>query len=332
VTRPTFLIVGAARCGTTSLVAYLSQHPDIFFAPRKETSFWLFEGRPPRFSGPGDDHFCRTVITERAAYDDLFRRAGQRRAIGEASVYYLHRPEVFERIAAVLPDVRVVAILRAPVERAYSAYQLLVREGRERVPSFSEALALEAARQRLGWEWAWEYRGAGFYAERMRHMLEVFGDRSLVLRTSDLEHQPLTLLRRAFEFLDVDPDFRPDVGLRHNQGGTARHAGVQRLALGDNRLARVLAPITPDAWKRGLWQRVVSANTVPVPMSVEDRLALEGVYDDDQAELAGLCGWEVDLHPGAGPIGHRPEDTLRSSDRRSTSRTRTALTAKGTGG
>jgi hypothetical protein len=298
VTQPTFIVVGAARCGTTSLGAYLSQHPEVFVATRKETSFWLFEGRPPQFTGPGDDYFCRRAITERAAYDDLFRRAGPERAIGEASVYYLHRPEVFERIDQALPDVRVIAILRDPVERAFSAYQLLVREGRERVPTFGEALALEAARTRVGWEWAWQYRGGGFYADRVRRMLEVFGDRSLVLRTSELEQQPLTLLRRTFEFLGVDPDFRPDVGLRHNQGGTARHARVQRLALGDNPLARALAPITPDAWKRRLWQRVVSANTVPVAMSAEDRLPLEGVYDDDQAELARLCNWDGDLPAG----------------------------------
>ncbi len=122
-TMPNFLIVGAMKCGTTALYYYLEQHPQIFMSPVKEPNFFCFEGREGLDSG--------NSITDIAAYRGLFRGVSSERAIGEASHCYLYEPRAVERIKHYTPDARLIAILRSPIERAYSHFLHAVRNGTE---------------------------------------------------------------------------------------------------------------------------------------------------------------------------------------------------------
>src|SRR5581483_6498173 len=150
---PSFLIIGAAKSGTSSVFAWLGQHPEIYTSPIKGPCFFAFdEGARVRVAGPGDQAvFDRHVVTDPVAYRRLFDGVTPaHRAAGEASVLYLYAPAAAARIARTIPDVRLIAILRNPVERAFSSFQHLRRDGREPLADFAEALRAEDARVAAG--------------------------------------------------------------------------------------------------------------------------------------------------------------------------------------
>src|SRR4051794_8464443 len=103
-TLPTFIILGAAKAGTTALYHYVKQHPQVFMSPIKETNFFALAGEPPDFRGPGDDatinYFSLTTLE---AYRAQFRDSASARAVGEASPLYLYSPKVPPRIKELLP-------------------------------------------------------------------------------------------------------------------------------------------------------------------------------------------------------------------------------------
>lgn len=154
-TLPTFLIIGSGRSGTTSLHAYLRQHPEVFMSEVKEPSFFSFMdgGIPSR--GPGSEWLRRTAVTTREAYEALFAASAGARAIGEASPAYLIDPAVPARIHALIPHVRLVAILRHPAERAHAAYLGRRRDGLDPAPTFEAALRDEDRRLGQGSPATW---------------------------------------------------------------------------------------------------------------------------------------------------------------------------------
>src|SRR5437763_14107291 len=87
---PNFFIVGAARSGTTSLDRYLSQHPEIYITPKKETHFFAVDYFPPHFTGPGDDRLNELLIRDENQYAKLFADATGAKAVGESSAFYLY--------------------------------------------------------------------------------------------------------------------------------------------------------------------------------------------------------------------------------------------------
>ena len=292
-TLPNFLLIGVPRSGTTSLAHYLRQHPDVYMAPRKESTYWVFDGRPPRFTGPGDEIFARHIISDRREYEALFDGVRHERAIGESSVYYFHQPSALARIEEELPDVKVVVVLRDPIERAYSAFTLLQRDGREVVDSFERALELEEERLRSGWEWAWGYRSASMYAAATADVVRRFGERALFVRQDDLERDAHGVTSTIFEFLGVDPAFRPDVTARLNPGGQARSAGVQRMVTGGGLAQRMAAAVVPARLKGRVWHLVVHNNTRSVPISDADRAVLAGAFEADLADTAAILGADL---------------------------------------
>src|SRR3954467_5933016 len=121
-TLPSFIVVGAAKAGTTALYWYLNEHPAVFMRPVKETNFFAYgrdaEGRL-LYGDPEIHHFPIQTI---AAYERLFDQAGGARGLGEASPISLGGPEAGDRTPAGVPSVRLTASLRHPGERAYSDY------------------------------------------------------------------------------------------------------------------------------------------------------------------------------------------------------------------
>jgi hypothetical protein len=203
---PDFLLIGGQRCGSTSLYTTLCGHPQVLAGAHKEPHF--FDNNHLR----GED-FYRRLFPLRA-------HLRARRAItGEATTHYLSHPAVPERVAAMLPDVRLIAILRDPVERAYSHYQLAHRNGREPL-SFEQALAAEP--KRLAGEEArlmsdpgyrgeaygvQSYRTRGLYLEQLEHWWAAFPpERLLVLRSEDMFEQPGEVYAQAVAFLGLRPD------------------------------------------------------------------------------------------------------------------------------
>lgn len=206
---PNFLIIGAAKSGTTSLYHYLDQHPQVFMSPMKGPRFFAMEGRRPAFTGPQDDVVNGRTITTAEDYVDLFRAVTNQRAIGEASDWYLSSAEAPERIYKYLPNVRLIAVLRQPADRAFSSYMHFARNGFEPL-SFEDALAAEDARIANGWSPLFAHRGRGYYATQLKRYFARFDREQIrVYLYDDLQRDPAVLVRDIFTFLGVNTDFRP---------------------------------------------------------------------------------------------------------------------------
>lgn len=216
---PDFLIIGGQRCGTTSLYRYLDEHPAVLFPRLTKGTHWLDE-QSQRTEAWYRSNFPLATSRRRAS-----ARAGVPAVVGEACPYYVFHPAVPARIRAALPSVRTIAVLRDPVERAWSGYHHELRRGFETLPF--EA-ALDAEPERLaGAEALLEARGTvhfshqhhghvarGRYAEQLERLWRhTDRDRTLVLYTDDLERDPAGTMQRVHSFIGV-PD-RPVVGARH---------------------------------------------------------------------------------------------------------------------
>lgn len=252
--RPDFLLLGAAKCGTTSLASYLAQHPQIFFSEPKEPLF--FEAEYEK----GLDWY----------WQRYFRGWRGEPVVGEGRVWNLYLPFVAPRIAEALPDARLVALLRDPVERAHSHWWHRHSRGEEPL-GFEEAVAADRARidrgERFeGQEGARRWREGlyphsvatrhralldpGFYAEQIERYLALFPrERLHVILYDDLARDPEGVLRALFRFLGVDEDAAvADTRPRNVRREAIRSPGSARLF----RMARTLqlrrvvpAPLRP---------------------------------------------------------------------------------------
>lgn len=205
-TLPNFLIVGAAKSGTTSLFAHLAQHPDIYVPVVKEPCFFTEQG-------------ATRVATTVPEYEALFAGRTAEKAIGEASTTYLYDADAPRRIAALLGDrVKIIIMLRNPAERAYSLWgHYYYQVGLEKLP-FPEALRAEEERiasPAFNARWThhhgnYRYFSSGLYYEQVKRYLDIFGpDRVLVHIFEEFSRNPGHVCRKTFEFLGVDPSFEP---------------------------------------------------------------------------------------------------------------------------
>lgn len=279
-----FVIGGAAKSATSTLADLVGRHPDVHVVPRKEAHHHLFVDAPPTFGGPGDDAFARMVVTSPVEWAGLLAEGDGCSAVGEASVYYLYRPEVWPTLAEALgPDGRVVLILRDPVERIRSAWGHLVRDGREEL-DLAGALDAEDQRVALGWEWCWHLRRVSRYHEQLPVVLQAFGaDRVLVADFAELRADPVGLTGRVHRFLGVEPvDALGEVAVV-NPSGKVRSRRVHRFLTQPHPVKDALRPIVPDRLVQGAYHRVLARNLEPLPpMDDEVRAQL----CDELAEVA----------------------------------------------
>jgi hypothetical protein len=211
---PDFLLLGGQRCGSTSLYTMLCGHPQVRAAAAKEPHF--FDNHHLR-----GEAFYRRVFPLSADMRARGRLAGRPMVTGEATTHYLSHPAVPGRVAAMLPQLRLIAILRDPVERAYSHYQLAVRNGREPL-TFEQALEAEDARlageydrlmsdpSYLGEAYNLQcYRTRGLYLDQLERWWAAFPpQRLLVLRSEDMFADPAAVYSQAIDFLGLEPDPR----------------------------------------------------------------------------------------------------------------------------
>lgn len=181
--KPNLFIIGAAKSGTTSLHAYLAQHPEIFMSDPKEPGFFV----PEITYYPKDE----------AWYLGLFEEAGEARVVGESSTHYSKLPTyrgVAERVRAFAPDARLIYLMRDPIDRAVSHYWHNARQFEEARP-LGEALERDV-----------QYRAYGDYAMQLAPWFERFGrDRVLTLVFEEMVADPSGTLDLVFRWLGLDP-------------------------------------------------------------------------------------------------------------------------------
>ena len=209
---PNFLIIGAQKSGTTSLYHYFKEHPQIFMSPVKEPNFFVGDAWQ---QADGPEHAAIE------GYAALFNGVADQVAIGEASPSYLPSRGAPERIAARLHNPKLIAVLRNPVERAYSHWLHNIKNGRETL-DFRRALDAEQERLAADPNSRFGYVYSGHYHRHLTRYLQVFArDQLRVHLFDDLVADPGAVVKDLFGFLGVDDAFQPKLE-RHNVSGLPR--------------------------------------------------------------------------------------------------------------
>ena len=214
-TLPNFVVVGAAKAGTTALYWYLAEHPAVFMSAVKETNFFAYNLDAAGRLLYGDPDVHRFPVRTQEEYEELFREVGGATAIGEASPLYLESPQAPARIRALLPGVRIIASLRHPVDRAYSDYLMyLRRRGRAFDPDRELSASAAWAQPDSRWMQVSRYHG------QLERYFQVFAREQIhVLLFDDIRQNALGATQAVYRFLDIDPTFAPDMDTPHAPGG-----------------------------------------------------------------------------------------------------------------
>ncbi len=300
-TMPNFLIIGAGKSGTTSLYEYLALHPEVYMSPVKEPNFFALEGQSLDFGAP--ENMTRNInswsVTNLEAYRDLFGGVSGEKAIGEASPLYLYFPDAPGRIRRYIPDARLIAILRNPADRAYSAFTHLVHHDVEPFTDFDRALQEEEARIEANWEWTWHYKRAGFYYEQLSRHYETFDrDQIRVYLYEDLRDDPIGLLRDLFRFIGVDEAFAgtltADALTKHEASSFPRSRALHHFLKYPNPFKSALKPLLPKGLRRTARYRLRSWNLAKPPaLSPKIRRNLTALYREDIEKLQDLIGRDL---------------------------------------
>ena len=287
-TMPNFLIIGAAKTGTTSIYRYLKQHPQIYMSPAKEPRFFAFEGETFSFSGPGDEK--ETAKTDLESYRTLFDGVEKETAIGEASTLYLWSQKATERIQHYIPNAKLIAVLRDPVERAYSNYLHLVNQNREPLTDFAVAIAQEEERIKKNWWPFWYYKQQGFYYIQLQRYYAKFAQSQIkVYLYEDLKNDSLKMLQDIFQFLEVDDRFTPDLSQRVRQSRPIpKNKTLDGLMNKPNPLKSILKPLIPKVMRRQITTNLKKRNLTKPKLLPSVRQQLVEAYREDILQLQDL--------------------------------------------
>jgi hypothetical protein len=269
---------------------YLSQHPDVYVSPVKEPNFFAVENEVLDYGGPNENSLA--WVTDLGDYRRLFRSSSGQKALGEASPLYLYSSKAADRIHAFIPRARLIAILRNPVERAYSAFTYLRERGSEEKASFVDALRAEDRRVRENWSHIWHYRRMGLYHEQLRRYYDRFSqDQICVVLYEDLCTEPHRILSQIYRHIGVDDSFMPDNSLRHNVSGVPRIPGLGIL-MKPNPVARRLRELAVQN-AHSLVTRVKQQTFAKPRMPAEAGWMLHDAYEDDVQLLGTLVGRDL---------------------------------------
>lgn len=222
---PNFLIIGAAKSGTTTLYDWLTQHPQVYMSPVKETNFFALENAQLDFpQGTIHQGYLKNFKTTITDYKDQFTAVSNEVAIGEASPSYLYYPEASAKIKSYIPDAKLIAILRNPYERAYSNFVHHLRDKLETTTDFAQALEMEKERIENNWWWGFHYLNAGFYTVQLKRYLEKFDAEQIkIYLFEDLKNNPDKTLKDVFQFLEIDNSFAAQKLNQYNATGVPKN-------------------------------------------------------------------------------------------------------------
>ena len=303
---PNFLIIGAAKSGTSSLWYYLQQHSEIYLTNPKEPNFFVFEGLSlPPDSGPADaeilyQRLYRNSVTDYQSYLSLFTDGTREKAVGEASVRYLYYPDCPEKVKQYIPDVKMIVLLRHPLTRLYSHYIMNIRHLLEPL-GLAEAIAAEPERIKQNWGYDWHYMAVSSYFSQIDHYLHFFAPEQLkIIIYEELLQQPLTIIQEVYRYLEVDDTFVPDISKNKNQGSFPKSFLLHRLLNTDNQIKSTLKQLLPSNL---YWQMIKSAkksNKGKIPPLPQDVIPIvKPQLQEELEQLQELLGrklpWTFDF-------------------------------------
>ncbi|EHR04624.1 sulfotransferase [Bradyrhizobium sp. WSM471] len=302
---PDFLVIGAAKSGTTSLFFYLAQHPEIF-VPRtfKEPGFLCFAGRQATAKNPAAPFpdMWSGVISDLTDYTALFDPATAGQRVGEATpeYLYLHNATIHNIRATYRQranSLKFIVVLRNPIARIWSHYWMFVRDGYETLP-FEIATADSTIQKRLsaGWHPSYDYRGFGNYAAQVAAWQDAFGGDSLkIILADDLSRSAGAVCREMYAHIGVADDFVPDTSTTYNVSGRLRNEWLHELLLRRQYgLKSLMRRVVPQKALQSLKQRLLIWNTEKLPMPDDVKVQFLDFYRGDVEALQHRIGRNLD--------------------------------------
>ena len=271
---PDFIIIGAGKCGTTSLHNYLNQHPQVYICPQKETFFFTDELTRQKNQVWG-------AVTNLSAYRALFTKAPPDMVRGEISTVYYAYPPSAQTIYDLIPKVKLIAILRDPANRAFSDYQMHYREGNEN----RDFASLIHANNR--------YVKMGFYYAKLLPFFEIFEPQQIkILFFSDLKDNPVNFIQELFQFIEVDAQFIPNMKARAREGGLPKNQVVNSFLNQPNLLrstiTRVVKLFVPVKLRQNFKSYLNQKNLSKTELHPSLRQELIELYHDDICQLQNI--------------------------------------------
>ena len=278
---PDFVVIGAYKAGTTAVDEILRRHPDIHMAAMREPNHFAFAG------GRNPTHpDAARAVRDYESYLSLFTDAPSGAVVGEVSPAYMSVPGTAQHLHDALPDARLVAVLRNPVDRAFSDYLMYLRDGRERAP-LRDALTEQEVRREAGSPTGY-YVHTGMYAQQLRPFIEAYGrDRLHVLLSEELIGARDETLARLFAFLGVDADVRVEDSGLVNAGGLPDSRWTSLLWQLRVRTPGSLKRLVPDGPKQAA-DAYLRRRLVRRSMSDDERATLERIYAPEIEALESL--------------------------------------------
>ncbi len=289
-------MIGAFKSGTTSLVHCLGQHPDIFLPWLQEPNYFGHDQFEPSVGGDPTPRRDRSTVYGRlrtssgGQYRHLFEDARPDQVTGECSPQYLTRPPACGRIRQMIPDVKLIALLRNPIDRAFSDYSMFVRDGLE------DATFAEAVRRPYTVGPPGHYVATGMYGRQLLPYVSAFPEEQLrVLLYDDWVADPQSVLRSLFDWLGVDHGFEPDVSQRFNASGIPATAAVAKAYEAKRRLQPFLKPLVRNRFPqvRHFVMERLERGLSHDGAALDVRRKLAHLYVDDVALLSELLGRDL---------------------------------------
>ena len=292
---PNFLIVGAAKCGTSSLHNYLNQHPDIFMPSCNEQGMKVKE---PRF-------LIKDLVKDRLhngvwsleEYKSLFNEVKDEISIGESTVLYLYYyKHAIDNIKKYLGEnVKIIIMLRNPTDRAYSAFQHVSR-GLKEQNSFEEALKIEKGRMNKESSLTpmVMYKEMGLYHDMVRAYKENFKNVHIIFY-EDFRDDTEGEIKKIFKFLELSLSVNIDFVSRHNVGGKRwKNEKIKHVFMKNNPLKSALKKAIPKSLRKGVRDKLISASTDKVaPMKENTRVKLNEFFKEDVKKLSDLLNRDL---------------------------------------
>jgi hypothetical protein len=287
---PNFLIIGAAKAGTTALYDSLEQHPQIYMSAVKEPNFFALEGEELNFAKNSvKAGYLADCMTDIALYHQQFQGVSNEIAIGEASPIYLYHPKAPERIKHYIPNIKLVTILRDPIERAYSNFMHHVQDDLEHSTDFIKGIEEEESRVRDNWWWGFYYTRAGFYYEQLKRYFDRFERSQIkVYLYEDLTTNDLGILRDIFQFLGVTETFVPDMSIRRSTTGIPRNRVLHTFLRDANPIKTMFKPFLPTQLRKRFVADLKNQNLIKPKLQPEIRKQLIPIFQADILKLQTL--------------------------------------------
>jgi len=286
---PNFIVAGFAKCGTTSLYHYLIEHPEIYLPERKELHYFTYDSiLKSRCLGPGDKEMHSFHVKTFDDYKKFYSNSDGYKAIGDISPTYASYMEGLEGLKSVLgSSTKVVLIVRDPIDRMYSNYLHLVREGRETL-SFEDAIANEDKRFfEKGFSNFWRYKFTSSYYSKIKNVTDNF-ENVFILTFEDFVRNRKKRLKELYSFLGVDENFVPDnIDYQFNQGGLYKSNFITKLIFHRGKINSFLKKIIPlNATTKKIASKVTRSSKIETPrINNETELVLIKQFREEVSAL-----------------------------------------------